>query len=450
MILQTSRVFLLAVAGILSASAALARPVTVAWDPNPESDIAGYVVRYGTQPRNYTASVDVGKKTTCSLTLLNDRTYYLAVEAYNTGGLRSPLSAEVSVKASAGRLTIDTPRNNSVVTAPLSVTGWAIDSGATFGTGVDVVQVWAYPFPGSGRPPIFVGAGTYGVQRADVAAAFGSQFRASGFNVTLTNLPPAPYQLRVFGRSTITGAFSSAAVNMRVSRGPILQVDTPLDMTNVWPIFNVSGWAVDLRAPTGTGVDAVKVYATPLVPGATSKFIGNAPYGTVRPDVGAAFGSRFGPSAFGITVSGLEPGTYDIVTYAHSTFTGAYNLVKSTRVTVGALMAIDAPLDKSTIDSSATIAGWSADLRAPIGTGIDAVHVWAYPESGAAARFLGVAAYGFTRPDIGNLFGRRFEDSAWRLPITGLPRGNYRIVAFGHSTVTGAFDAAREIKVTVR
>jgi hypothetical protein len=61
-----------------------------------------------------------------------------------------------------------------------------------------------------------------------------------------------------------------------------------------------------------------------------------------------------------------------------------------------------------------------------------------------------VASYGFTRADIGDLFGRRFEDSAWRLPITGLSRGNYRIVAFGHSTVTGAFDAAREIKVTVR
>jgi hypothetical protein len=34
--------------------------VTLAWDPNPESDIAGYVISYGTSSRQYTTSVDVG------------------------------------------------------------------------------------------------------------------------------------------------------------------------------------------------------------------------------------------------------------------------------------------------------------------------------------------------------------------------------------------------------
>jgi hypothetical protein len=75
----------------------------LAWDPNPEPDIAGYIVRYGTQSRTYTGSVDVGNSTTGDVTgLANGQRYYFALEAYNSGGLHSPLSDEISADLPGG------------------------------------------------------------------------------------------------------------------------------------------------------------------------------------------------------------------------------------------------------------------------------------------------------------------------------------------------------------
>jgi hypothetical protein len=76
---------------------ASAQTATVAWDPNPESDIGGYVVGYGTQSRVYSQTVDAGRRTSWTLSgLTAGRRYYFAVRAYNTAGLVGPWSAEVS------------------------------------------------------------------------------------------------------------------------------------------------------------------------------------------------------------------------------------------------------------------------------------------------------------------------------------------------------------------
>lgn len=77
-----------------AASAALA---TLAWDPNSEPDLAGYIVRYGTSPAVWTGQVSVSKTTpTVTITGLSDGTlYYFAVEAYNTANLHSALSNTV-------------------------------------------------------------------------------------------------------------------------------------------------------------------------------------------------------------------------------------------------------------------------------------------------------------------------------------------------------------------
>ena len=284
-----------------------------------------------------------------------------------------------------------------------------------------------------------------------MAAVYGPQFVPSGFSITVTNLSPAPYQLMVFAHSNVTGTFTSTSVKVKVGKGPILQVDTPLDNTAVWPTFQVAGWSVDLRStpPVGTGIDQVKVYATKVsTPGSQPVLLGTATYGGTRPDVGAAFGSKFAPSSFGLTTT-LTPGTYDLTTYAHSTFTNSFNNVKTTRIVVGPVMAIDTPTANQTVSGGATIQGWSVDLRSPTGTGIDAVHVWAYPATGAPV-FVGVASYGTGRIDVANLFGSHFQNCAWSLPLSTLSPGTYTIVAYGHSVVTGAFDAAQQVKVTVQ
>ena len=74
-----------------------AATLTLAWNRSPEPDIAGYVVHWGTQPGAYTSSSNVGNVTTQQVTGLADGTvYYFAVKAYNTAGLMSGYSSEVS------------------------------------------------------------------------------------------------------------------------------------------------------------------------------------------------------------------------------------------------------------------------------------------------------------------------------------------------------------------
>ena len=87
----------LAVAFLGCQAAALAASITVAWNPNPEPDIAGYRLMYGLQSGMYDTTVDVGKVTVFQVTGLNvGTTYYFALSAYNTSNLVSALSNEVS------------------------------------------------------------------------------------------------------------------------------------------------------------------------------------------------------------------------------------------------------------------------------------------------------------------------------------------------------------------
>lgn len=71
--------------------------VTLAWDPNPEPDVSGYLVYYGTASRNYPSSTNVGNVTTATVYGLQEgRSYYFAVTAKNTSGLESDFSNEVT------------------------------------------------------------------------------------------------------------------------------------------------------------------------------------------------------------------------------------------------------------------------------------------------------------------------------------------------------------------
>jgi hypothetical protein len=79
------------------AGAAEGAAVTLTWDPNPEPDVAGYRVSFGTASGQYTTFLDVGDTTTYTITNLpNGQTYYFVLQAYNTWGT-SGYSNEVSV-----------------------------------------------------------------------------------------------------------------------------------------------------------------------------------------------------------------------------------------------------------------------------------------------------------------------------------------------------------------
>ena len=79
-----------------TASTLCAATVTATWNANPESNIAGYKLRYGTTSGTYTTTTDVGNVTSTVVTVNPGQTYYFVVQAYDTLGLVSPNSAEVS------------------------------------------------------------------------------------------------------------------------------------------------------------------------------------------------------------------------------------------------------------------------------------------------------------------------------------------------------------------
>jgi hypothetical protein len=76
--------------------------VIVNWNPNPEPDIAGYTVYLGTSSGAYSSSQNVIDKTSATVSgLTPSTTYYFSIQAYNTAGLTSELSDEISFTTSS-------------------------------------------------------------------------------------------------------------------------------------------------------------------------------------------------------------------------------------------------------------------------------------------------------------------------------------------------------------
>jgi hypothetical protein len=79
-----------------------AADVALAWDANSESDLSGYKVYYGTGSRAYGTPISLGRVTSHTVTGLGPGTYYFAITAYNSTGLESGFSNEVSTTISGG------------------------------------------------------------------------------------------------------------------------------------------------------------------------------------------------------------------------------------------------------------------------------------------------------------------------------------------------------------
>ncbi len=79
-----------------SGSQAMAGDAILSWNPNADSDLGGYKVYYRTESGSYGTPVTVGNSTTYTVTGLGFGTYYFAVTAFNTAGIESAMSSEVS------------------------------------------------------------------------------------------------------------------------------------------------------------------------------------------------------------------------------------------------------------------------------------------------------------------------------------------------------------------
>ena len=98
-LIRSTLAFLVIVCGLLlpcDDTRIFAADASLSWNPNSEPDLAGYKVHYGTSSRTYGTSINVGKKTTYTVTGLSAGTYYFTVTAFDTAGNESGFSNEVA------------------------------------------------------------------------------------------------------------------------------------------------------------------------------------------------------------------------------------------------------------------------------------------------------------------------------------------------------------------
>jgi hypothetical protein len=367
--------------------------------------------------------------------------YQIAAYVHRTTTQLFDVLQVVNITAAPGPyMSLEWPSPGATMPQPFLLTGWAVDTVSATGTGVDRVDVYAYPNPGSGAPAIPLGNAIYGVVRNDVAAIYGSQFTNSGYQLTVRGLTPGPYRFLVQARSTVTGTVNqSREVTLTVQANPHMYIDMPTPNQSVNQTFTITGWAIDEAAATGTGVSGIHAWAIPN-PGSGQPgiFLEPVMFGA-RTDVASIFGGQFLNSGWSVTAT-LPPGQYYLYVGAWSTVENTFNQGAGFPFTVATsapLMYVDAPASSSTVSQPFGITGWAIDQGAPSGTGIDHVHVHVISNGGAGAwTYIGSASFG-ARPDVAAYYGNQFTNSGWGITASGLAPGYYQMVVYMHSTVSG-------------
>jgi hypothetical protein len=274
---------LLALGLLLSVFApdAFAGSVRMGWNANPEPDIAGYVLAWGTSTGVYGSSVTVAPDvTTQEVTGLADGTYYFVVRAFNSAGLHSGNSTEVSVviRSSVTSPTVSGPSPGAgpttggtdvVVTGTGFQPGAIVRFGATAGT---VLQLTATSV--TVRTP----AGTPGTVPISVTNPDGGTgTRSSAFTYLA---PPSigglsPTVGPTAGGTDVvisgTGFQTGAAVRFGATAGTVLQL-TATSLTARTPAGTIGTVSVSVTNPDGGTVtrSSAFTYQDPLLPTVTS------------------------------------------------------------------------------------------------------------------------------------------------------------------------------------
>jgi hypothetical protein len=139
--------------------------VTLAWSPSSDTNVVGCNVYYGVASRNYTNKIDAGKATSATISgLVRGITYYFAATAYNSLGLESGFSGEVSytVPTTLPKVLLRvTPAKQAILTvtgqsghtydilATQNFTTWTVIGTVTMGAGgtLDFTDINAANFP---------------------------------------------------------------------------------------------------------------------------------------------------------------------------------------------------------------------------------------------------------------------------------------------------------------
>ena len=181
---------------------------------------------------------------------------------------------------------------------------------------------------------------------------------------------------------------------------PNVIIDTPQSGATVSGIVTLAGWAIDNITVQGAAIGNVHVSVDGVL-------IGDAMYGTNRPDVCMAFPGRAGCPNVGFTyqlnTGTLTVGPHTITVSATDTDTTPDTGSASVAVNVTVLPTahIESPLAGSVVSGTTTVSGWAIDNASSVGTAIGGVKVL------VDGVIVGSAMYGINRPDVCAVYAGR-------------------------------------------
>ncbi len=369
---RVATVVFLAIAWVLLAVLqASAAQIQLAWDPNSETDIAGYIVQYGPSTAPYTLSVDVGNATSWTLASATaGATYNFRVVAYNVAGERS--DASVPVTATAGSATSPTLAADRAslafgIIAGVPVSRTALQTLRLTQTGAGTVtwtaasnSAWLQVSPASGT-----GSGELTVSLVPGAAPGGGTASAS-------------ISIAATGASNVIApiAVSLNVIPAQNSTAPTGVIDTPADnAAGVTGSLAITGWAID-----DVDVAKVRILRDPVAgePAGQLVYIGDATMvEDARPDVATlypglprSYRAGWGYLLLTNMLPSLGNGTFRFSAYAddvdgHSTLLGSRTVTCANSSATQPFGAIDTPAPGATVAGNAyTSFGWVLD-RAP-------------------------------------------------------------------------------------
>jgi hypothetical protein len=322
-----------------------------------------------------------------------------AVSTENDASLSgASYAVSVNVVPTAGppSVFIDSAAPGATVSGIVTIAGWAIDNTSGVGTAINGVQIKV--------DGVVVGNATYGVQRADVCAAYPRRVGCPnvGFNFQLNAavLSVGPHTLTAVATdkdaNSDSGSYSMLVTVAAPSPPPGIHIDFPAPGATVAGTVTVSGWAIDSTSGIGTAIAGVQV----LVDGVA---VGNAAYGVNRTDVCAAFPNRAGCPNVGFTfqlnTALLSPGAHTITAIATDKDVNPDMGATSVTVTVAAgvtppSVVIDLPQPGAPVSGTVTMMGWALDNVAKVGSTISSVLVL------VDYLVVGNATYGVFRSDV--------------------------------------------------
>lgn len=301
-------------------AASQARDVTLQWDANTETTVAGYKVYYNADSAGppFSGTGTVGKVTSTTLTGLDpSKTYYFAVTAYDATGTESTYSNIVSAaEATAPTVSITSPASGASISGTTSVAISATDN-----VGVTSVELYvdgvlkgtdtSSPYSVS-LNTTQLSAGTHTLQAKAYDAA-GNVGQSTAFSVAVVNDTTAP-------TASITSPTSSSTVSGTVT--------------------------VNVSATDAMGVSKVELY----VNGSLYATYGSAPYSIT-----------WNTSSYANGTYTLQAKAYDAagnVGQSSSVTVTVSNTVADTTVPT---VAVSSPVNGATVTGTVSMAATASD-----------------------------------------------------------------------------------------